>query len=333
MIATIKEGGIDLKGIDLSGYNKVTDYTAVAKSIDFAILKVIRKDLSADSLFETHWKGFESNNVPIQGVYNYSYATNVQKAKTDAMRVLQILGDRKPMVWLDIEDACLTKIGHGLIDVIRAYADIIRSAGLQFGIYTYLAFYNSYLRQYANELDYPFWVARYPSKDKMTLDKAPDATRKPEINKEVYGWQYSSTGKVNGIVGDVDLDEWFVEIEAKDTKKTLESDKIADAFRMDMAQALGKPLATTAKGLINYTVTVSATKNKNHSTVTALERFLKAKGYYNGSIEADQGKKPIFGNGMAKATALFQTEIVGLKKADNEWTSKGKSYQTALGLR
>ena len=322
-----------MKGIDVSAYNTVTSYQSVADSgVQFAILKVIRKDQQPDKLFEQHWSGFEGVGVTVQGVYNYSYATTVERAKADANAVIKALNGRKTMVWIDVEDACQKNLGHVLIDIIKEYAKVITAAGLQFGIYTYLAFYNSYLRQYADELQFPFWLARYPSTKKITLEQQPDATRKPEINKELYGWQYSSTGQINGIVGDVDLDEWYVAIEAQDVKKTLESDKIADAFRMELASALNKPLATTGKGLINYTVTVSSTKNRNHATVTALERFLKAKGYYKGEIEADNGKKPIFGNGMSKATALFQTEVVGLKKADSEWTSKGKSYQTALGI-
>ena len=44
------------------------------------------------------------SGVPIQGVYNYSYATTVQKAIGDAQAVLHILGsERHPMVWLDWE--------------------------------------------------------------------------------------------------------------------------------------------------------------------------------------------------------------------------------------
>lgn len=317
------------KGIDVSCYNPITDYKAVADDgVQFAILKVIRKDGNADKLFEQHWKGFESVNVPIQGVYNYTYAKTSTKAREDAHRVVEILNGRKTMVWLDVEDSSLANLKHNLVDLIRAYAEVIKRAGLQFGVYTYLGFYNSYLRQYSKELPYPFWVARYPSASKTTIKDDPDIMRKPEIDKEIYGWQYSSTGSVKGITGRVDLNEWYVDIEAK----SVVNKKAVNTFKDDLAKALKKPQSISAQELLEHTITVSTTKNKNSDTVTALERFLKSKGYYHGIIEADINKRPVFGNGMAKATALFQSEIVGLKHPDKEWTSKGKSYKKALNL-
>jgi hypothetical protein len=36
--------------------------------------------------------------MKVQGVYNYSYATTVAKARSDAKRVLAILGNRKPII-------------------------------------------------------------------------------------------------------------------------------------------------------------------------------------------------------------------------------------------
>ena len=48
------------------------------------------------------------------GVYNYSYATDVTKAKSDANKVVSILsGKTIPFkVWLDVEDKCQQGIGQ-----------------------------------------------------------------------------------------------------------------------------------------------------------------------------------------------------------------------------
>ena len=68
-------------GIDVSSYQGTIDWKKVkAAGIEFAILKVIRKDLNPDKQFERNWAGCELNGVTIQGVYNYSYATTVEKA-------------------------------------------------------------------------------------------------------------------------------------------------------------------------------------------------------------------------------------------------------------
>lgn len=322
------------KGIDLSCYNAVQDYAAVANDgVDFVILKVINKSLQPDKLFETHWAGFESVGVPIQGVYNYSYATTVSKFRSDAKRVLEVLAGRKTMVWLDIEDKTLAGLGKTLAEGIRAYAEVIRGAGLQFGVYTYLAFYNSCLKPYADSLDYPFWVARYPSSQPVDNDQDPDVGKCPDIGKTLYGWQYSSKGIVQGISGYVDLDEWYVDIEAQEVAPVQPTaDYITAGFRAELARLLGLPEAASPEQVLARTVTISAKTNRHHASVTSLERLLAEHGYYTGAIEADSGMQPIFGNGMAKATALYQARVVGFKTPDKEWTKGNKSYKKALGL-
>lgn len=320
-----------IKGIDLSGYNTVVNYDDVAKDdVDFVILKIIRKDLQPDKLFETHWKNFEDRNIPIQGVYNYSYATTVAKFKSDAEVVVKILNGRKVMVWLDVEDASLKNLGKTLIDGIIAYGNVIRAAGLEFGIYTYESFYNSCLKTYEDMLQYPFWIAKYPSSKQVDNSVNVDLRKCPDIHKTLYGWQYSSAGKVNGINGNVDLNEWFVDIEASYAKEV--TVYVPNGFREELAMQLGLPATINARDVLAKTKTISSNKNRYDASITALERLLKSYGYYTGSIEADNGKKPCFGNGMAKATYLYQAKIVGLKKPDKEWTAGKNSYKKALGL-
>lgn len=322
------------KGIDVSCYNAVRDYAAVAADgVDFVILKVINKSLQPDKLFETHWAGFEGVGVPIQGVYHYSYATTVSKFRSDARRVLEVLDGRKTMVWLDIEDKSLMGLGRTLVEGIRAYSEVIRAAGLQFGVYTYLAFWDSYLKPYADSLDFAFWVARYPSTQAVYNDQSPDDNKCPNIGKTLYGWQYSSKGIVQGIDGYVDLDEWYVDIEAQRVVPVQPAeDYIMAGFCVELARSLGLSGTASAEAVLAKTVTVSAKTNRNHASVTALERLMAEYGYYTGDIEADSGKTPIFGNGMAKATALYQAREVGLKTPDKEWTRRNKSYKNALGL-
>jgi hypothetical protein len=48
-------------------------------------------------------------------------------------------------------------------------------------------------------------VARYPSSTTKTLDYTPAERYKPNIGRALWGWQYSSKGKIPGINGDVDL--------------------------------------------------------------------------------------------------------------------------------
>lgn len=176
-----------------------------------AILKVIRKDLTPDKQFATYWEGCKNADMPIVGVYNYSYAATAAKARADAQKVLDILNGRKVKVWMDVEDACLKGKGKNLIAIINAYGDVITAAGYEFGVYTGLSFYNSYIRPWAGCLKYGFWIARYPSTTAKTIKQLPAVTKQPAIAHTLEGWQWSSAGIVAGI-SRVDLNIWYGKI-------------------------------------------------------------------------------------------------------------------------
>lgn len=202
------------KGIDVSSYQKSINWNGVKISgIDFAILKIIMKDGSVDKQFENNWKGCEDSGIIIQGVYNYSYATTVDKARIDAKKVIDVLNGRKAMVWMDVEDVCLEGIGKKLIDIINAYAEVILSAGIKFGVYTGQYFYNRYIKPYGG-VPYPLWIARYGLNNGKLDEKY-----NPSIPGMV-GWQYTSAGKVNGISGNVDMNVWYDDISDQENSAT-----------------------------------------------------------------------------------------------------------------
>lgn len=195
-------------GIDVSSYQGDIDWEAVKTSgIEFAILKIIRKDLNPDKQFKNNWKGCANGGIPVQGVYNYSYATTTQKAEMDARKVLEILNGRKTMVWLDVEDECQKSLGMRLISIINAYSGVVMSAGLPFGVYTGESFYNSHIKPYG-ALGCPLWIARYGKNTGVM-----DLKYQPQVDGMI-GWQYTSAGRVNGISGGVDMDVWYDTIES-----------------------------------------------------------------------------------------------------------------------
>lgn len=198
------------KVIDVSGYQGLVDWVKVkAAGIQGAILKIIRKDLNPDKQFENNWSGCEKAGMPVVGVYNYSYATTVEKARSDAQKVVDTLAGRRAKVWMDVEDACLKGIGQKLIDIILAYQAVIRAAGLDFGVYTGLSFYNSFIKPYAGQIDCHFWIARYPSTSRKNVDDTPPVANQPLVFHVLEGWQWASTGRVSGISGNVDFNEWY----------------------------------------------------------------------------------------------------------------------------
>lgn len=200
------------KGIDVSAYNIISDYQAVKNDgVQFAILKIIRKDLNLDKLFETHLNGFKKVNIPVIGVYNYSYATTTAKAKSDANAVIKYLKQynipKSIVVYMDVEDKCQQGLGTLLIDMINAYQEVVENAGYKFGLYTGLSFWNSNIKPYESKLKCNTeWIARYKKGyTVMHFSENPSEDSKPNIGREIEGYQYTSSGQVPGINGNVDL--------------------------------------------------------------------------------------------------------------------------------
>ena len=195
-----------MKGIDVAKWNGVIDWKKVKNAgVEFAILKAINKQCKVEDAFNRNYAGASSVGLPID-VYNYSYATTETKAKTDAQAVLNAISGKKVgTVWLDVEDKIQQNLGMTLVNIIKAYREVIEKAGYGFGVYTGLSFYNTLLRPYHSFLDCKFWIARYPSRAIIGFDFEPDASKKPNILNDLWGWQYSSTCRIDGINGNVDV--------------------------------------------------------------------------------------------------------------------------------
>lgn len=201
-----------LKGVDLSKNNWVNDYNQVKDAVDCAILKIIQKDGNLEDAFLQHLEGCRSANLPVVGVYNYSYATTKEKAAYDAALVVGYLKavNLSCAVWLDLEDKVTCGLAHTLIDIIREYSKVMALNNLPFGVYCSQSYYDQYLKSWANEIiDVPIWIARYYAGDKIfTPAMDPDSNKLPNIVNTCI-WQYTSKGTVPGIKGAVDLDYFY----------------------------------------------------------------------------------------------------------------------------
>lgn len=203
------------RGIDIAKWNTIYNWETVKNQVDFAILKIINQQCKLDDKFQSHLAGCKSVGLPIYGVYNYSYATTVAKAQSDAKTVVKYLQENNlfTAVWLDIEDSCQKKLGKGLINIILAYKEIITKAGYPFGVYTGQSFYNSYIKPYQNYiLDIPMWIARYYAGDTPFYATSPiNESKKPAI-LNIVGWQYTSKGQIAGASSNIDMNEYYCEI-------------------------------------------------------------------------------------------------------------------------
>lgn len=194
-----------MKGIDVSEAQGKIDWAKVAKSVDFAIIRCslgwTDGDIAVrrDSRFWENVKGCEANHIPY-GIYWYSYCLKPENAKKEAEYVLKVIDGTRPSrgVWLDIEANAQISLGKEAITKIAAdELDIVRAAGYDVGVYSYLYWLNNYMDM-KKLADYPVWLAQIDVKE-------------PTYKGDIAVWQYSWTGSVEGINGDVDLDQWFTE--------------------------------------------------------------------------------------------------------------------------
>ena len=196
---------MDRKGIDVSAYNPVSDYSAVAKSgVKIAILRITEIGNKLDPSFEKNYKGFRAQGIKV-GVYKYSYALNAAQAKEEAEKVLAVLKKRKLEfpVFYDLEWSRQRALGSAAITrIAKAFRQVIVDGGYLFGIYCNTDWYYHVLD--TKSLPYDYWLAAYPYNDRGVIVES----LRPPVG---IGWQYSSKGKVPGIPGNTDMNVFYKE--------------------------------------------------------------------------------------------------------------------------
>ncbi len=194
-IAVIKEdivGGI--KGIDVSSWQGVIDWQKVADAgVKFAIIRSSYYD-KADKMFEYNITEAKKAGIYV-GVYHYCYALTEEEARKEAQVFLKTVEPYEidfPLMF-DFEDNSQVPLGKNkLTSIAQAFLSEIKNAGYYPMIYSYKN-----------------WLENNLDMDK--LSEYETAVAEWDVSKSTYGgkygvWQYSCTGLVSGINGDVDLD-------------------------------------------------------------------------------------------------------------------------------
>ena len=182
--------------IDVSRYQGNIDWDKLAGKIGGAMLKTVSTNKSfggiyIDPMFEQNYAACRRLGIPV-GVYYYTYAQNAATVQAELDKLHQALEGKTLTlpVAVDVEDNKLKPLSaDALTDLVIAAADAIESWGLYAMVYTY-----TYYSQTELNMDrlaaYDLWIADYRSKR---------PTRKHGM------WQYTSTGRLDGIAGNVDI--------------------------------------------------------------------------------------------------------------------------------
>lgn len=188
-----------MKGIDVSKHQGNVNWSHVkADCVKFAILRAgYGKEISQkDRQFENNYAGCKSNGIPC-GAYWYSYAMSETEARQEAVVCLQVLKGKtfEFPIYYDIEEKKQFALGKAKCTAIaKAFFDVLEKAGYWVGLYSSKSFLDSYFDESLRKR-YAVWVAQYNTKCTYSCQ---------------YGiWQKSSTGKVYGIAGNVDINECY----------------------------------------------------------------------------------------------------------------------------
>lgn len=191
------------KGIDVSFAQGSINWGHV--NADFAIIRAGygREASQKDAQFENNYTGCKSNKIPV-GCYWYSYALDEKEAREEARACLKVIKGKtfEYPVYFDIEQPEQFRLGSEKVSKIcQAFCDELEKSGYWVGIYSYAHFLRNQLTERIRSR-YAIWVAHTD-------------VSKPGYSSEYGLWQYSHTGKMNGISGNVDFNYSYVDYPAE----------------------------------------------------------------------------------------------------------------------
>ena len=208
-------------GIDVSRWNEEINWNKVKDAgIKYAIIRAgyrgsVTGTLVEDWYFKENVEGAAAAGIPI-GLYFFTQATNEVEAVEEASMVLTLCKnyDITYPIFIDTEGAG----GNGRADaldmktrtaVCLAFCETIRRAGYEAGIYASKNWFGKNIDTSVLTDDTYIWLAEYG--DAVTYDK------------KYHIWQYTSSGRVLGIEGRVDLNLSYLEPELKEKSEEVEN--------------------------------------------------------------------------------------------------------------
>lgn len=200
-------GGRSVLGIDVSEFQQDVDWEAVkAAGVEYAIIRVGWRGsesgrVNADQLAQAHYDGARAAGLQI-GVYFFSQAITPEEAVEEAEFTLDAIRNWElelPVVfdweYVSAEARTAQMDADGLTAITLAFCQRVAQAGQEPMLY--FNYYQGRDLLHLEQLqDYRFWLALHDSP--------------MDYPHQVDFWQYTATGQVPGIAGNVDLNLMFV---------------------------------------------------------------------------------------------------------------------------
>lgn len=195
------------RGIDVSEHQGKIDWDQVRSAgFDFAFIRIGYRGYSVgqikpDDYARENLAGARAAGLDV-GVYFYAQAISIEEAAEEAAWCLDFLSGENldlPVVydweWVDHDARTGSMDRETLTECVKTFCEAIEQGG-----YDAMIYFNSHISRDLLDLQalqgYPFWLAQY--RDQM------------DYPHQVDVWQYTETGTVPGIEGNVDIDLMFI---------------------------------------------------------------------------------------------------------------------------
>ena len=326
-----------INGIDVSRYNGSINWGQVKDSgIDYVMIRVGFRgygssgSLNEDSMFRQNIEGALNVGLKV-GVYFFSQAITRTEAREEANYVLDRISGYNislPVV-IDYEyasgnigrlyDANLSR--DYATQICKAFCSTVEAAG-----YTGMVYANKSMLEnnlYADEIssEYKIWLANYTTQTSYAGD--------------YYAWQYSSTGQVSGISGNVDCNFFYEktvpQVSAEDAERYVVHlyetllERSADASGLATYTTALKNGSATASSVANALISSTEFQNKKYSNETYVKKlYLALLGRNAGTSEVNEWVEKL-------ETGVSRTYILAQIAGSAEFQNVCNSYKITRG--
>lgn len=181
------------KIIDISHHQGDIDWSKASKEIDLAIIRTQYGTSTIDRKYVRNITECKKYKVPF-GVYIYVTFTNKTTALAQAKDFYERAKGHNPLFYVvDVEESFGASVKN-IQEGIQAFIDYLKGKGVKVGLYTGHHFYKPYKMDTVKNYDF-LWIPRYSGTSALG--------KKPDFACDL--WQYTESGTVAGIKGNVDL--------------------------------------------------------------------------------------------------------------------------------